>query len=195
MLSNLKCQLTHLDPVEEILPNGVAILSTPLGQDGSFISQETSMVKLCECGCGKPAPIAKITKKVWGHIKGVPVRFITGHNSRGKPRPEYIREKIRESKLGERNPRWKGDDATEKSGRQRAVRKYDIAQCEHCGAKATDRHHKDRNTKNNAPDNIQRLCRSCHMIVDGRMEKLILGLARRGPHAKAQVELQLSANG
>lgn len=37
-------------------------------------------VKLCECGCGNPAPIAKKTQKKLGHIKGMPIRFIAGHN-------------------------------------------------------------------------------------------------------------------
>lgn len=36
--------------------------------------------KLCECGCGKPAPIAKLTSRRLGHIKGRPTRFISGHN-------------------------------------------------------------------------------------------------------------------
>lgn len=38
-----------------------------------------SMDKLCECGCGRKAPIAKQTNKKIGHIKGQPVRFIRGH--------------------------------------------------------------------------------------------------------------------
>ena len=37
-------------------------------------------VKLCECGCGKPAPIAPRTRSVIGWIKGQPVRYIHGHN-------------------------------------------------------------------------------------------------------------------
>lgn len=40
--------------------------------------------KLCECGCGKPAPISKETSN-WhgrGYIKGQPVRFIQGHATR-----------------------------------------------------------------------------------------------------------------
>jgi hypothetical protein len=36
--------------------------------------------KLCECGCGQPAPIAKTTWKRRGYIKGQPLRFISGHN-------------------------------------------------------------------------------------------------------------------
>ena len=37
-------------------------------------------IKLCECGCGEPAPIAKITNTKRGHISGQPCRFIYGHN-------------------------------------------------------------------------------------------------------------------
>ncbi len=36
---------------------------------------------MCECGCGEPAPIAKQTRKIIGHIKGQPVRFIHGHHA------------------------------------------------------------------------------------------------------------------
>lgn len=36
-------------------------------------------IKLCECGCGLPAPIAKRTRTKLGHIKGQPIRMIRGH--------------------------------------------------------------------------------------------------------------------
>jgi hypothetical protein len=36
-------------------------------------------VKLCECGCGEPAPIAKKTDSRLGHVKGQPVRYVCGH--------------------------------------------------------------------------------------------------------------------
>jgi HNH endonuclease len=36
-------------------------------------------MKLCECGCGKPAPIATTTSKRKGHVKGQPTRFLKGH--------------------------------------------------------------------------------------------------------------------
>lgn len=35
--------------------------------------------KLCECGCGRPAPIAKTTQRTRGAIKGQPLRFCVGH--------------------------------------------------------------------------------------------------------------------
>jgi hypothetical protein len=50
------------------------------------------------------------------------------------------------------------------TGRKRAQRAYpDLVECKSCGA--TDnlqRHHKDRDTMNNDPDNIETLCASCH---------------------------------
>ena len=69
---------------------------------------------------------------------------------------------------------WVGDNATVKSGRSRALRAFIAPQnCQSCGAKGRiDRHHCDGNTLNNSAENIQFLCRLCHMIVDGRMENL-----------------------
>lgn len=54
-------------------------------------------LKLCECGCGLPASISKITNKARDYHKGQPVRFIHGHNSQGIKRL-----------AGEAHHRWKG---------------------------------------------------------------------------------------
>jgi hypothetical protein len=43
-------------------------------------SEEMSEIKLCECGCGHPAPIASRTFSKRGIFKGEPVRFLPGHN-------------------------------------------------------------------------------------------------------------------
>ena len=56
-------------------------------------------MKLCECGCECPVPIAKITRSKLGHIKGRPIRFIAGHNSKG-----------------ENNPQWNGGKRKDKGG-------------------------------------------------------------------------------
>lgn len=45
----------------------------------------------------------------------------------------------------------------------------ELGDCERCGDPAVDRHHKDGDTFNNVRDNIEFLCRRCHMAVDGRL--------------------------
>jgi HNH endonuclease len=39
-------------------------------------------MRLCECGCGELAPLAKTTDPRKGHVKGQPLRFVNGHNTR-----------------------------------------------------------------------------------------------------------------
>lgn len=46
---------------------------------------KTDSPKLCECGCGQPAPVAPFAIKSKGMLKGQPYRFIHGHQSRGVP--------------------------------------------------------------------------------------------------------------
>jgi hypothetical protein len=81
------------------------------------------------------------------------------------------RERIRLSKLGEKNPNWKGDDASKEAGNKRAIRAFSAQPCSKCGSEPADRHHKDSNPLNNAPDNVVFLCRSCHMLEEGRSRR------------------------
>lgn len=48
--------------------------------------QDESTQKLCECGCGHPAPIATATNHKLGHVQGEPMRFVRGHAARGRAR-------------------------------------------------------------------------------------------------------------
>jgi len=50
-------------------------------------------LKLCECGCGQPAPVAKMTSSRRGHVKGEPVRFVHNHHGR-RPLAERFWEKV-----------------------------------------------------------------------------------------------------
>lgn len=49
--------------------------------------------KLCECGCGEAAPIAKQNDTRRGWVKGQPVRFIRGHSMRGRTPPPFTAER------------------------------------------------------------------------------------------------------
>lgn len=68
--------------------------------------------------------------------------------------------------------RWRKGEVGPAGGRFRARRLYELRPCDLCGGEAKDRHHVDGDTNNNAPENIQVLCRSCHMKVDGRAVRL-----------------------
>lgn len=85
---------------------------------------------------------------------------------------EETKKRLRESKLGNKNPMWKGDKAKEHAGAERARRWFKPKPCEYCGNKA-EIHHIDGNKLNNDPKNIRWLCRRCHMIEDKRLEKWI----------------------
>ena len=87
-----------------------------------------------------------------------------------KQTPEHIAKRI---KSGPEHPNWIGDDVSVKGGRSRALRMYaGKRRCETCNAPKAERHHKDGDTSNNLPSNIKFLCRKCHMIEDGRLEKV-----------------------
>ncbi len=49
------------------------------------------MIVLCECGCGRPAPIATQTSKRWKRVRGFPMRFIAGHGPRPPVRQRAMR--------------------------------------------------------------------------------------------------------
>jgi len=40
--------------------------------------------KLCECGCGKPVRLSTENRSRNGYVKGQPVRFVKGHNSKAE---------------------------------------------------------------------------------------------------------------
>jgi len=60
--------------------------------------------QLCECGCGRPAPIAKMTRKERGQVRGEPIRFISGHNAAVRVATEETRRKLSAAKLGKQLP-------------------------------------------------------------------------------------------
>jgi hypothetical protein len=62
------------------------------------------MTARCECGCGLPAPLAKRTRRALGHVKGQPLRFITGHNRARERTPDSERYLVEDR--GYSSPCW-----------------------------------------------------------------------------------------
>lgn len=65
-------------------------------------------MKLCECGCGNPAPLARDTNVLLGYKQGQPIRFIQFHHDNYK--------------RGADHPEWKG-------GRRKTNRGYILVYC------------------------------------------------------------------
>lgn len=57
-------------------------------------------VGLCQCGCGNKAPLAVMTNRKRGWVKGEPVRFIHGHNGVGRIKTQEEIEKIKQARKG-----------------------------------------------------------------------------------------------
>lgn len=112
------------------------------------------MSEFCGCGCGQRTPIASKTRGAIGHVKGQPTPYVNGHSA----------QLVEGRRPGGDQESW---------SRSQAVAAYPLGvECENgCGAPAVERHHKDGSPFNNAPENIMRVCRRCHMVVDGRLEQ------------------------
>ena len=81
----------------------------------------------------------------------------------------------RARRSAEEHQNWKGDEAGRKArlerGRKIARRLYDPTGslcCRCLDAPAVERHHIDGDTTNNAPENVEMLCHSCHSVLTNR---------------------------
>lgn len=123
------------------------------------------------CGCGQPAPLAKFTDRRKGHIKGQPVKYISGHNNRGKKKSVETRRRMSVAMHGNRNGAGPRQATSLELANVHAWlnRWYPKAgRCERCGKNGrTDyafRRHPEPYTHNRA-DYLE-LCRRCHMALD-----------------------------
>lgn len=72
-------------------------------------------MKLCDCGCGLPAPLATRTEARKGWIKGQPIRFVHPH-SLGAPRLEWGQHLWTVEDRGFTTPCWIWKFAKDKHG-------------------------------------------------------------------------------
>lgn len=112
------------------------------------IRDEKCKIKICVM-CGK--------KYTWKDSRG--------ELTCGKPCHKKYMSKIR---IGKENPRFN------EGYRQWQRKTKHIMICQKCGIKnkKLEVHHKDRNQRNNEIENLIKVCRRCHMLLDGRFKNL-----------------------
>jgi len=110
-------------------------------------------MKLCECGCGKPAPIAKKTRTYRNQVAGQIMRFISGHNVRTLTSEEQSRrgqhntgEKLRGTGTAKHYPKLHQQHAHRVIAVQLLGRELLPDEVVH---------HEDNDRTNFAPDNIK----------------------------------------
>lgn len=126
---------------------------------------------------------AERARRYRARLKGEDVPKLPPGPKKGyKQSNEHVQKRKR---FGPKHHAWKDDNLTINSGRTRALRKYPIKPCEICGSNKSERHHKNGDTKDNTPENIQFLCRRCHMVEDGRLDGFKLVAKQNQPRACA----------
>jgi hypothetical protein len=135
---------------------------TQYGKDVGFPSNRMAVFMWAQCiDCGKPRWVRYNIRR----------KEIALGQRRCYPCGIAYREE-RGLLHGPLNPGWKGDNVKSDTGRKRArsIAPREIA-CR-CGTIKTEVHHKDGNPLHNSPENLEVLCRRCHMAADGRLSKV-----------------------
>lgn len=90
-----------------------------------------------------------------------------------KIRSEESKINYSKSKQKDKNSQWKGGIS------QDFYRQFLKDKCEKCNSIATTIHHRDRDRKNNSEENLQSLCRSCHLNIHkpNQKKKIIVALS------------------
>lgn len=118
---------------------------------------------LCECGCGLPVPIAARTRTERGQFKGLPLRFINGHNSRLLDTEEQTR---RASFRNKDSLRYTGrrDNYVKLKGRHmhRVVAEEMLGRALLPGEIV---HHKDGDKWNNSSENLEVMTQAEHARI------------------------------
>lgn len=120
------------------------------------------------------------------HKKNISIKTTENNIKRYKNNPE-IKEKIRNSLIGEKSHLWKGGISFEpysiewRNELKIKIRKRDKFICQMCGKNGLSVHHIDYNKKNCNPNNLITLCRRCHGKTNCNRIKWIIFFSNTRP--------------
>jgi 5-methylcytosine-specific restriction endonuclease McrA len=79
----------------------------------------------------------------------------------------------RKEKAPKPPPKYKNDGGKWGYKDYRRIKANKKSCCELCGyPHGLENHHKDRNTRNSAPENLMTLCKTCHHFIHNRIREL-----------------------
>lgn len=110
-------------------------------------------MKLCECGCEEPAPVATRNRVDRGWLKGQPIRFVSGHHLRGKFGPD--------------TSQWKGNDVGYNALHQWVLwHKVKTGKCSTCSHTGKTEWANISGVYLRDLDDFAEMCTSCHRELD-----------------------------
>lgn len=105
-------------------------------------------------------------KKISSAIKRKQIEgtYVSSYDSLSKEDQQKVGKKISLSKMGNKNPNWKGGSKTPNYDEMKQqIKNGETRVCSKCRKeKPLDVHHKDGNHKNDSSENLEILCESCH---------------------------------
>lgn len=191
--------------------NGVAVYKSPDWLRTKYLDESLTQAEMAKLAGVSEATIKKwlanheIKKPGSGHFAEGQEPWNAG-KSGYKLRSFTAEERavISERMTGDGNHRWKGADATQQVGRQRAWKMFEAEPCKECNNPDGHRHHVDRNPLNNLRENIEFLCNKCHAIrhyaEDGPTKALtaryveIVSIVEEGPAMTYDLEVDHPAH-
>ncbi|TES88940.1 MAG: hypothetical protein E3J94_07200 [Desulfobacteraceae bacterium] len=134
--------------------------------------QKPNGIRDKSCGCAKLWLISETnTGRTFVMAEETKKKIAVFH--KGRPKSQAHRKNISISKMGSKNPTWKGDDVGYEALHDWVARRKPKTEfCEHCGkAPPYDLANISQEYKRDVND-FEWICRKCHMISDGRMEMI-----------------------
>lgn len=167
-------KLEELSIGDKVWTNGIlAYMDRDFVHENYIIQNKERKVLASEIGCAD-ATLGKWIAR-FGLQKpkcAYPNRRTGKHHT---PMSEEQKKQISTRMSGANNPGWKGDDVGESGGRVRANKMYIADECSLCGSDyRVQRHHIDKNTRNNSVENIEILCEPCHKARHNNKTKIVL---------------------